>query len=227
MKFFPVNPEVDEIIEKILRQVRKLKDGETAELIEKSGAHYRVNYGVSLVYLRKIGTQLDENDALAQRLWHRKIRETMIIATMVADYDAMGREEIDNWGEMLNTIELSEQMGRNFLVKPKVPEPVLIDWLRNDHYYKQYAAAMGIGWRIRIHGEDAFKSFSPIMEFLKEPALESGLHRAYGFALKMIGRFLPSCRQDVLSLAKEWQMGDEPAIKQLGEDVRFEIESFM
>lgn len=227
MKFFPVNPEVDELIEKVLRQVRQLKDGETAELIEKSGAHYRVNYGVSLVYLRKIGTQLDENDALAQRLWYRKIRETMIIATIVADYDAMGRREVDNWGDMLNTIELSEQMGRNFLVNPKVPESVLIDWLRNDHFYKQYAAAMGIGWRFRMHGEDAFKNTILVMEALKELALQTGLQRALGFALKMAGRFLPSYREDVLNLAKEWQMGDKPALKQLGEDVSFEIESFM
>jgi hypothetical protein len=227
MKFFPVNPEVDELIEKVLRQVRQLKDGETAELIEKSGAHYRVNYGVSLVYLRKIGTQLDENDALAQRLWYRKIRETMIIATIVADYDAMGRREVDNWGDMLNTIELSEQMGRNFLVNPKVPESVLIDWLRNDHFYKQYAAAMGIGWRFRMHGEDAFKNTILVMEALKTLALQTGHHRALGFALKMAGRFLPSYREDVLNLAKEWQMGDEPALKQLGEDVSFEIESFM
>ncbi|PWE01461.1 DNA alkylation repair protein [Marinilabilia rubra] len=226
MKFFPVNPEADEKVEKILRQVRQLKDGETAELIEKSGAHYRVNYGVSLVHLRKIGAQLDVDDALAQRLWYRKIRETMIIATMLADYDKMGPEELERWGDMINTIELSEQMGQNFMVKSDVPESVLEEWCKSDHYYKQYTAAMGIGWRIRIDGEAGFEDFHQVLGILKVLTSQPGLHRAVGFALKMAGRFLTSYRRLVLNLAAEWQKSSEPSLKQLGEEVRFEIEAF-
>lgn len=227
MKFFPVNPEVDEKIEKIMRQIRHLKNGETAEQIEKSGAHYPVNFGVSLVHLRKMGTELESENALAQRLWYRRIRETMILATMVADYNAMGQEEVNNWGEMLSTIELSEQLGRNFLVKQEVPEKILIDWLKCDHFYKQYAAAMGVGWRIRINGEAGLDDFAGVMVLLEGLAAHSELHRAVGFALKIAGRFLPSFRDAVLDQAGEWQKSSGQRLKQLGKEVKFEIEAFM
>ena len=227
MKFFPVDSAVDEMIENLMRQIRHLKDGETAELIEKSGAHYRVNYGVSLVHLRKMAETLSPEDALARRLWYRQIRETMIIATMVADVKVMGEEEVNAWGDMLNTIELSEQMGRNLLVKKEVSQVFLENWLQSGHFYKQYAGAMGIGWRIRMSGEAVFEDIDALLPILESMVEEVGNHRAVGFALKMAGRFLPSVRPVVFKMIEQWSTSFQPDVKQLAEEVRFELEAFM
>jgi hypothetical protein len=226
MKFFPVNPDVDRSIESLIRQIRHLKDGETAELIEKSGAHYRVNYGVSLVHLRKIAEGLPLNSELARRLWYRQIRETMIIATMLLDFEQVTEVELDELGHMINTIELAEQMGRNFFVAVDVPSAVVISWLKSDHFYMKYAAAMGAGWRLRMHSDKGFSELPDVLNMLKSMAYEPRFSRAVGFALKMAGRF-SSFQPMVLDEVKEWQNIDDSHVHRVADEVIYELEAFL
>jgi 3-methyladenine DNA glycosylase AlkD len=226
MKFFPVDPEIDQRIEFLMRQIRHLKDGETAELIEKSGAHYRINYGVSLVHLRKMVEGVSLSTELARRLWHRQIRETMIIATMLLEFDQMTDQELNEWGHMLNTIELAEQLGRNFFVVPDVPSTVVIFWLKSEHFYMKYAAAMGIGWRLRMHNHEGFSELPDVLPTLKSMASDPRFCRAVGFALKMAGRF-SSFQQLVLEEVKEWQKSDDVYVCRVAEEVIYEVEAFL
>lgn len=226
MKFFPVDPEIDRNIESLMRQIRHLKDGETAELIEQSGAHYSVNYGVSIVHLRKMAEEIPANSDLACRLWFRQVRETMIIATMLADYHHMKAGELNEWGEMLNTIELAEQMGRNFFAACEVPPEVLSEWLKTEHFYMKYAAAMGIGWRLRVRKDDGFKEFPSVLPMLKLMASEPGFFRAAGFALKMAGRF-SSFQQLVLDEVKGWQKSNNAQLRKVADEVVYEVEAFL
>ncbi|WP_291860178.1 DNA alkylation repair protein [Marinilabilia sp.] len=225
MKFFPVEPEIDRQIESLMRQIRHLKDGETAEMIERSGARYRVSYGVSIVHLRKMAAETPVSTGLAIRLWARQVRETMILATMVVDFESLPQKEIQEWGEMLNTIELSEQMGRNLLADKKVPAEFLISWLKSEQFYKQYAATMAIGWRMRLIGDEGFQELPEILDDFKKLASEFRFMRAIGFVLKMAGRF-SSFQTQVLNEAKEWQKDDNPYVAEVGRDVVFELEAF-
>lgn len=225
MKFFPVEPDVDRHIESLMRRIRHLKDGETAELIERSGAHYRVNYGVSIVHLRKMAAEVPKSAGLASRLWARQIRETMIVATMVVDFEVLPEKEIQEWGEMLNTIELSEQLGQNLLAEKKVPSGFLIQWLKSGQFYKQYTAAMAIGWRMRRFGDDGFQELPEILTDLKSLAAEFRFMRAIGFALKMAGRF-SSFQTQIINEAKVWAEDDNSYVAEVGKDVIFELEAF-
>ncbi len=226
MKFFPVDPKIEKSIESLMRQIRHLKDGETAELIEKSGAYYRVNYGVSTVHLRKIAQEIPANTDLARRLWFRGIRETMILATMLVDYRYLESKELNEWGEMINTIELAEQMGRNFFVIPEVPSEALLNWLKGEHFYMKYSAAMGIGWRLRMQEGDGFKEFPSVLPWLKSMAIEPRYFRAVGFALKMAGRFT-IFRELVLDEVKKWQKGNDVYVQKVAEEVIYEIKTFL
>jgi len=225
MKFFPVEPEIDRQIESLMHRIRHLKDGETAELIERSGAHYHVNYGVSIIHLRKLAAEVPKSAALASRLWARQVRETMIVATMVVDFEWLPEKEILEWGEMLNTIELSEQLGRNLLSEKKVPPEFLIQWLKCGQFYKQYAATMAIGWRMRMSGDEGFQELPGILSDLKSLASEFRFMRAIGFVLKMAGRF-SSFQTQVLNEAKLWQEDDNSYVAEVGKDVAFELEAF-
>ncbi len=226
MKFFPVEPEIDRQIELLMRQIRKLKDGETAELIEKSGARYRVNYGVSIVYLRQMAADMPKSAGLAHRLWARQIRETMILATMVVAFEDLGNDGVREWGEMLNTIELSEQLGRNLLSGLDVPQELLVDWLKSGHFYRQYAALMAIGWRLRMHQVAGFPGIHDLLTYLKQLACEPRYLRAITFALKMAGR-QTALQQKILENAREWKASENPYVSEIGMDVVFEVETFL
>lgn len=226
MKFFTVQPEIDRQIESVMRRIRNLKDGETADLMKESGARYRLNYGVSVVYLRKIAGDFPKSEALASRLWAREIRETMILATMLVDFESLPEESLNEWGQMLHTIELSEQIGRNLLSGEKVSPQFLIDWLRSEHVYTKYAAAMGIGWRLRLVGGDSFSELPDLMGEFRAMASDPRMMRAAGFALKMAGRY-SSFKELIFNSVKEWTKDDNVCISEMGKDVVFELEAFM
>ncbi|PRZ02036.1 DNA alkylation repair protein [Marinilabilia salmonicolor] len=226
MKFFTVQPEIDRQIESVMRRIRNLKDGETADLMKESGARYRQNYGVSVVYLRKIAGDFPKSEALASRLWAREIRETMILATMLVDFESLPEESLNEWGQMLHTIELSEQIGRNLLSGEKVSPQFLIDWLRSEQVYAKYAAAMGIGWRLRLVGGDSFSELPDLMDEFRAMASDPQMMRAAGFALKMAGRY-SSFKELIFNSVKEWTKDDNVCISETGKDVVFELEAFM
>ena len=87
MKFFTYNETIDEQLKMILRRVRKLMNGEVAAQLQSAGLKYKKLFGVSLVHLRQLSQEYQPDNELAERLWHREIRETMILATMIADRD--------------------------------------------------------------------------------------------------------------------------------------------
>jgi hypothetical protein len=224
MKFFPDNLAIDQKIDFLMKKFRKLMDGEISGLMTTSGAVYRKNYGVSLVHLRKLASELDKNADLAIRLWYREIRESMIMATLLADFDQLGAGELDQWGEMVHTLELSEQLGRNLLSQTVVPESFLSGWLNSDHFYKQYAAAMGIGWRLRLRPEVGFHALDEIIPRLKILSGQPQFMRAGAFLLKMAGRFSDAHRSLILLVVGDWMQDDNSSVKQIGDDVKYELD---
>ncbi|MGQ1890013.1 DNA alkylation repair protein [Thermophagus sp. OGC60D27] len=226
MKFFPLNEEIDRQVEIILGKIRHLKNGETAELINNSGARYRLNYGVSIIYLRKMAKELEADNELARRLWYREVRETMIMATMVSDAKGIERSELEAWGKKLNTLELSEQMGRNLLSQLGIGEEILLDWLDSENMFQRYASAMAIGWRLREKGHEGFKRMKELMPSFKHLIEEKQMHRAVGFAMKMGGRFCEEYRGLIEDTINLWLKEGSENEMLVAEEVRYELEAF-
>ena len=226
MKLFPVNEDVDRQIELLMVKIRHLRNGETSELINNSGARYRVNYGVSIVHLREMAEGVRVDNMLAKRLWHRGVRETMIIATMVADAENIELSELEEWGKMLNTIELSEQMGRNLLSHSAIAEDVLMGWLKSANPFQQYASAMAIGWRLRGRGKEGFERLGEIMPIFKNLTEDRKMHRAVGFALKMGGRFDKEYRELIEATIGKWLEKGTRNEKIVAGDVKYELDAF-
>lgn len=225
MKFFPVNPDIDKKMDLLMKKIRHHKNGETSDMMKNSGAGYCQNYGVSLVHLREIAGGMEKDNYFSRLLWYREIRETMIVATLLVDVDKMENEELEQWGEMISNIELSEQLGRNILSNPGINETLLKSWLENERFFMQYAAAMGAGWRFRIYPDAGFDLFESFLPHLKELSGDLRSVRAGSFALRMAGRFSSLHRPFVLSIARGWKVDDNAYLRQVGEDVEYELET--
>lgn len=225
MKFFPVNPDIDKKMNILMKKIRHHKNGETSDMMKNSGAGYCQNYGVSLVHLREIAATMEKDNSLSRLLWYCEIRETMIVATLLLDVEEMENAELEQWGEMVSTIELSEQLGRNVLSNPAINETLLKSWLENGGFFMQYAAAMGAGWRFRLYPDAGFDLFETCVPHLKELSGNPRSLRAGSFALRMAGRFSSLHRPLVLSIARGWQVDDNAYLRQAGEEVEYELET--
>ena len=223
MNIFAFDENVSRKQKKILARVRCLMNGETSQMLSESGFKYKKIYGVSLVHLRKLATEFEPDNKLAERLWYQGFRETMILATMLADRELLTEKQINEWAGEITNIELAEQMAFNLLGKRGNIKPVVDRWLSHSEIYVCYSALMSIGWNFRFSGSelgDYVKDNYPLLELLAvEPLLAKGIFHC----LKMMGRFDVCLHDSVVQLASKWRDNHEYQLKMIGENVLFEF----
>lgn len=113
MKFLLANEHLDTQITKIKRLIKLSMNGVAADSMRQHGLIYKQNYGVAIPRLREIAAELPRNHDLAQRLWLLKIRETMILATMMQPPATLNMEQALAWLDDCTTTELIEQINLN------------------------------------------------------------------------------------------------------------------
>lgn len=224
MKFFAYDENIDEQVRIILRRIRKLMNGEVASQIQRSGMEYEKLFGVSLVHLRQISQDYKPDNVLAERLWYRGVRETMILATIIADKERLSDEKLMEWAPAINNLELAEQMAFNLLGKRTGSAAIIEKWMLHPQFYVRYAALMALGWQFRFVGEEVVSLVEENLSTLEALADDNKLSRAVVHCLKMAGRFSESLRPGISALAGRWKQESEAHLRAAGEEILFELE---
>ena len=166
MKVFLPNDTLDGQIRKLVRSFRKQMDGEISEQMEKRGVSYRLNFGISLVALREKAKILPADIEFADRLWHRGIRETMILATLSAPKDAMTKDMAEEWAKMIDNCELVEQASLNLFSKMPDASWLVKRFTGESNVYQRALAYYTLGWMFR---------FADVSEELKQEGIKAAL----------------------------------------------------
>ena len=225
MKFFAYNENLDEQVKYVQRRIRTLMNGEIASQLAVAGINYSKLFGVSLVHLRQLSQQLNISGELAERLWHRSIRETMILATMVAQRESISDDQLMEWAEDLNNLELAEQMAFNLLGKRENSGAVIEKWMLHSQFYVRYAALMALGWQFRFGGEEAVRIVKAGLSTIEALATDHSICRAVVHCLKMAGRFSEDLKPMVRQVAEEWIQDEALHLQRAGKDILFELDA--
>ena len=201
MNIFAFDENVSRKQKKILSRIRCLMNGETSQMLSESGFKYKKIYGVSLVHLRKLATEFEPDNKLAERLWYQGFRETMILATMLADRESLSEKQINEWADEITNIELAEQMAFNLLGKRGNIKPIIDKWLFHSGIYVKYSALMSIGWNFRFSSCEFGVYLKDNVMILETLAAEPLLAKAIFHCLKMMWRFDISLHDWVMQLA--------------------------
>lgn len=137
MTFFIANPDLDKQIAEIRRKIRLSMNGVVSEKMIEGGIVYKQNYGVAIPRLREIAKQYAKNHDLAQRLWNLKIRETMILATLLEPEEKFSTQNAFNWLLDFNQIELIEQACMNLFCKLPYANTLCIELIKSDNFWEQ------------------------------------------------------------------------------------------
>lgn len=223
MKIFTYNESLDNQQKKILSRIRQLMNGDTAHQLLVSGMDYKKAYGVSLVHLRQLSKQYEQDNELAQRLWFRNVRETMILATMLNQPDALTDNQILEWADQINNIELAEQVAFNMLGRRRAICEVVEKWIFHPEVFVRYTALMAIGWHFRFIGNDLTKLVADNLATLDALATDKMMIRAVVHCLKMAGRFNSELSASISDLALKWCKTDIVLLQRAGQDVLDEI----
>lgn len=225
MKIFAFQENLDSQQKKILSRIRQLMNGEVSNQLGAAGMNYKKAFGVSLVHLRQLAKDFKPDNQLAERLWFRNIRETMILATMLADADGLTDDQLNEWTGQIVNVEIAEQLAFNLLGRKKNIETLVEPWLSNPLIYQRYAALMAMGWHYRFVDNGLSDLIFRNFNILKTLASDKTLIRAVTHCLKMAGRYDRALTVSVTELAEAWHRTDDPVLQRAGLDILDEVKA--
>jgi 3-methyladenine DNA glycosylase AlkD len=137
MRYYIANPELDRQIKEIRAKIRLSMNGIVSDQMTQNGIIYKKNYGVDIPRIKEISKSYTPNHDLAQRLWNLKIRETMIMATLLEPIDKFTEGIAQEWAESFNQIEIIEQTGMNLFCKLPYATSLSLKWIHSDNIWIQ------------------------------------------------------------------------------------------
>ena len=140
MQYYLANPALDEQVADVRRRIRLAQNGVVAEHMAARGAAYRQNYGVAIPTLREMARRYPQNRDLAQRLWSLGIRETMILATLVAPAATFTPDDARRWIADFNQVELVEQACMNLFARMPQARELCMQLLADDDEWSRVTA---------------------------------------------------------------------------------------
>lgn len=149
---FPAN--IDQQLAHIKRNIYLRKNGVVSESIESKGIRYAKNYGVSMPDLKQMSQIFPHEATLAQRLWEERIRETMLLATILYPSEMMDLSKARLWMKDINNIELAEQAARNLFSKAPDAEAMIAAWIQSDDSWQQSTALITAAYCIEHLSSD-------------------------------------------------------------------------
>jgi 3-methyladenine DNA glycosylase AlkD len=219
MEFLMDNPKTEQLFQKIIRSIPSMQNGLTAESMKERGVRYEKNWGVSLVDLKAFSASLGKDHLLALKLWNKKWRETMILATMVDDPKAVTEEQMDFWSRSTENTELIEQMVINLFVHTPFAFAKSIEWCRGRKYTVKYAGLMMMG-RLALTSKNAIdEMFEPYFDVLPTLAKDKALFTPLFRSICQLARRSPSLLTRCTSLADELTKAENESALVLGNEL--------
>lgn len=142
MKYLLLTPQIDVQISEIKSKIRLSMNGIVADSMSNAGINYKKNYGVSIPRIKEIAAAYVPSVDLAQGLWLQKIRETMIMATLLMPKEKCSVVLSNQWANEINQIELAEQLSMNLFAKLPQANELCAGWVKSDKHWLRVTGFM-------------------------------------------------------------------------------------
>lgn len=160
-------------------------NGVVSDQMKMNGIVYKHNYGVSIPRIKEIAGEYVPNHDLAQRLWMLKIRETMIISTLLQPVEKFPCELALKRIDELDQIEIVEQICMNLLCKLPYANNLCVECVRSE---KMWVQITGFILAARVYNQLNSTEIHVIIEKAFESTTTTEFHLYKAIAL-CFGRF--------------------------------------
>lgn len=149
MKFFIENKKLDKELEMILNQIKLRMNGTTVGQMEGRGIKYRVNYGVGFPHLKEIASMHRFDYNIAERLWLKEIRETMLLGAMLVPQSEMTLVRCREWSQLITNIDLVERTSMVLWGHLPIAEELVNEWKYSENLWLKLLANYTNGWSVQ------------------------------------------------------------------------------
>ncbi len=127
--------QISEQVKSIKRSFRLYMNGATAASMRQKGVNYHLNWGVSVMDLRRMADDIGPNYELSIELWKENIRECKILAAMLMPPEQMWPDMVEVWMEQIPTLEVAESLAFYLLQYLEAAPEMAFRWIASDRYY--------------------------------------------------------------------------------------------
>ena len=213
--------------EQVLEQLQSLADPQAVAGMARFGITPAQTYGASLPQLRSLARRIGRDHDLALHLWEADVRETRILATIVADPKLVTEDLMEQWAKDFDYWEICDQCCMNLFERIELAYAKALEWsARNEEFVKR--AGFVLMARLAVSDKKAadsrFEAFFP--PILREAGDERNyVKKAVNWALRQIGkRNLALCSQ-AIAVAEQMRSMDSPSARWIATDALRELTS--
>ena len=225
MDFILDNNETEAQFQALLKAIKLRKSGEVADAMIQQGILYKLNWGVSILDLRELAQNYSKDHLLALKLWNKQWRETMILATLLDQPEAVSEEQMDFWTKSFENTEIAEQASTNLWVKSPFAFIKALEWCRGKKHLVRFTGIHLMG-RLAIADKKAIdEMFEPFFEELPTLAKDEKLFTPIYRAVIALGTRSKYLNEQCIELAKTFQQSEAENAMRLGEQLHDELSS--
>ncbi len=215
----------DHEFREILTRIRNAKNGETVDQMKEHGLIYKNNWGASVLSLREIASQYENNHLLALKLWNKQWRETMILAAMLDVPAEVTEEQMDYWTKSLETPEIAEILNIYLWSKTKFAFVKALEWCRGKKHLVRFTGLNLMG-RLAIAEKSAIDElFEPFFDVLSPLAKDPNLKQVFYRSFILLGMKSKFMNEEAVLFAESLKDVDSEDSRSLADMILSELKS--
>ncbi len=215
-------------VEEILNYFKKSKDLKAIEGMKKVGINPDFSFGIRIPNLRALAKKIGVNHFLAVKLWTFGYRETMILASMIADPKRISEEEIQDIlnSPNYNYWEVVDQTVMNLFYRLSTISEKIVDWCNDTREFVRRTGFVSIAVLAGKEKSDTI-NYEYYAKLLIDGSIDErvNVRNSVSWALRQIGKKSCKLNDFAISLAYEISLIDSRSSKWIAKDVLKELES--
>ncbi len=219
------NPEIEKIFKRIVAALPSMQNGLTAESLEKRGLVYEKNYGASVVDLKEFAKKFEKNHLLALKLWNKKWRESMILATLLEEPGSVNEEQMDYWVKTAGTTEIIEQVVINLFVDTPYAFIKALEWCRAKKLHVKQAGLLMMGRLALVSTKSIDEMFEPFFDVIQPLAKDKQLYDIFYRTVCQLARRSNNIHGQCVSFAEQLHVSDNNNAIRMGNELVNELNS--
>lgn len=219
MEFIIDNPETERTFKRIVSAIPSMQNGITSTSMEQRGIVYEKNWGASIVDLKSFASQFEKNHLLALKLWNKRWRETMILATLLDNPLEATEEQMDYWIKTAQNNEIIEQAVINLFTETPFAFAKSLEWCLGKKFPVKYAGLLMMGRLALTSKNDIDEMFETYFEILPSLAKDAALFDILHRSVCQLARHSNGIYEQCVSFANSLLLIESENAKNLGKEI--------
>ncbi len=211
----------------VVERLKSLADTKSIEGMRRVGISPRAALGVKIPHLRALARRIGNDHALALALWEKGLRETMILASMIAPPGRATEDLMERWAADFYDWEVTDQTCMNLFEKTPFAVQKARQWSERSEEFVRRAGFVLMA-RLAVADkkapDDLFLSFFP--EIIRGATDDrAGVKKAVNWAIRQIGKRNRLLNEAAIALSEQIGRIDSRPARWIAADAIRELKS--